>query len=262
MGQFFRCVGAALLVGCASEQGAESITEVEGPDPYVYEEAAPFALVELFTSEGCDSCPDADVNLGRLADAYSDERVLTMEWHVDYWDYLGWEDPYGSERFSDRQTAYAVAMGNDVQYTPQMVVNAEVEFNGASVANSDVQVAAALEVQPRAAVSLWSLQEPTDDAVLIEYDVVDAPQVAELNLVLVQSGLSNTPDAGENRGVELQHTHVVRRWKQLAPERGEVELKLPPDGRRRFAVYAWVQHPTSMRVTGASKLDLDGWFGN
>jgi len=92
----------------------------------------PVAVVELFTSEGCSSCPPADRILSRLtAETQRDHRrIYTLSFHVDYWDRLGWRDPYSSSANSDRQRQYAELMKLQSVYTPQMIVNGRIEFVG------------------------------------------------------------------------------------------------------------------------------------
>src|SRR6476620_3102500 len=111
-----------------------------------------FAVVELFTSEGCSSCPPADAVLARLAADTRDRglAVYPLAFHVDYWDRLGWRDPHSAKAYTDRQYAYAAALGAAGQvYTPQMVVNGTAAFAGSNAREADRQVAAAL-VRPAA----------------------------------------------------------------------------------------------------------------
>jgi len=94
----------------------------------------PFVLIELFTSEGCSSCPSADKNLEKIAAQAkaSGQNIYTLSYHVDYWDYLGWKDPYATKQFSDRQRAYASQFKSSRIYTPQMIVNGKTEFVGSN----------------------------------------------------------------------------------------------------------------------------------
>ena len=96
----------------------------------VHNSAEPFAFIELFTSEGCSSCPSADQNLERIATRAkaNGQNVYTLSYHVDYWNYLGWEDPYSSKTFSDRQREYAQQFESSRIYTPQMVINGPVSY--------------------------------------------------------------------------------------------------------------------------------------
>ncbi|MCA9557144.1 MAG: DUF1223 domain-containing protein, partial [Myxococcales bacterium] len=124
------------------------------PTPPTGDATAPgFAVVELFTSEGCSSCPPADANLARLLKAAGDRPVLGLSWHVDYWDRLGWKDPFSSDAATARQNAYAKAWGTRRLYTPQMVVNGRDEFVGSSEAQADAAVAAALKGPATVALS-------------------------------------------------------------------------------------------------------------
>ena len=111
---------------CSSESGLES---------------AP--LLELYTSEGCSSCPPADRWLSSRVAA--DPSFTALAFHVDYWDRLGWKDPFSSDAATARQNAYAKAWGTRRLYTPQMVVNGREEFVGSSEAQADAAVAAALK---------------------------------------------------------------------------------------------------------------------
>lgn len=97
----------------------------------------PKAVVELFTSQGCNSCPPADEMLGRLA---MDDGVIALAYHVDYWDYLGWKDTLASPDNTARQQEYARALGNRSIYTPQAIVNGRVHMNGAKHAKVDAAV--------------------------------------------------------------------------------------------------------------------------
>ncbi|MFY0600228.1 MAG: DUF1223 domain-containing protein [Cyclobacteriaceae bacterium] len=95
------------------------------------EEQKPFIVVELFTSEGCSSCPSADRLLSKIVDHdYENVEVIGLSFHVDYWDYIGWKDPYAHKKFTQRQRVYAQKLKSHQVYTPQMVVNGKYEFVG------------------------------------------------------------------------------------------------------------------------------------
>ena len=97
------------------------------------ENEKPFVVVELFTSEGCSSCPPADELLSEIVDGrYENTDVIGLSFHVDYWDYIGWKDPYASRDFTNRQRIYAEKLRSHQLYTPQMVVNGKHEFVGSN----------------------------------------------------------------------------------------------------------------------------------
>ena len=126
--------------------------------------APPFALVELFTSEGCSSCPPADRLLGRIAEeaSRSGQNVLPLAFHVDYWDYLGWTDRFARPEFGHRQRWYAAAARADGVFTPQIVVNGVAAFAGSDERRARAAIAEALARTPAASLVVDAiLSEPT-----------------------------------------------------------------------------------------------------
>src|SRR5215467_5915336 len=124
---------------------------------------SPIVVVELFTSEGCSSCPPADALLARLAEgnAASNAHVIALEEHVDYWDELGWKDPFSSHDWTVRQYNYAGVLGNGNPYTPQMVVDGTVEFSGSRAQQAQRSVAeAASQAKTEVMVSPGTASKP------------------------------------------------------------------------------------------------------
>lgn len=173
--------------------------------------AATAALVELYTSEGCDSCPPADRWLSGLpAAGFGPGTVVALALHVDYWDYIGWKDPFAQGRFSARQRELATTGRSRVVYTPQVILAGK-DFRGwrdrarfaasvaainATPARAALELArAATEVRAQAAVPR---PEDRDDAALY--------------VAVYESGLASRVGAGENRGATLRHDFVVREW--------------------------------------------------
>jgi hypothetical protein len=169
-------------------------------------------LVELFTSEGCSSCPPADALLMRLGrtQPVREASVIVLEEHVDYWDRLGWKDPFSSEGATARQEEYGEAFGGQQVYTPQMVVDGHAEFVGNSEGEALRAVRAAGSA-PKPAVHLsWAnggtLAIHIDP--LIDATQRDAPQVI---LAIAENMLHSDVKRGENAGRALEHDGVVRR---------------------------------------------------
>ena len=222
--------------------------------------AAPLALVELFTSEGCSSCPPADRLLAHLAAEARDngDPVFTLSFHVDYWNYLGWADPYSDPAFSARQRAYSQALHEGV-YTPQMIVNGRRAFVGSDAARARRDLADALR-QP-AAVTLAAGVSPVtaEGVLLVSYAAPDLPEGAVVHLAVVERGLSQRITRGENTGRTLGHENVVRVFETLTAPYGKVNLELPEAlNPANASLIAYAQDVKTTAVLGATSVDLGG----
>jgi hypothetical protein len=217
----------------------------------------PFALLELFTSEGCSSCPPADELLSRIAtDARAGgKRVLTLELHVDYWNSLGWKDPFSSAEFSRRQQRYATAFGLNQIYTPQLVVNGTEQFVGSDQHRARAAIDAAL-ARP-AGVSLQFGVTPGGSVVRVDWELAAARPGALLCLALVDSSDVTDVGAGENAGNTLTHTHVVRTFATVPltdQRRGSVSLARPAGALKTPAhVIGFVQDRRTLAILGAAE---------
>jgi len=167
------------------------------------------ALVELYTSEGCSSCPPADRWLSDLA-TRGDQRVVPLAFHVSYWDYIGWKDRFADPRYTDRQRDLAQAQGSTMVYTPQVIV-AGADFRNWSSASSFEKALGVISAIP-AQASLSVTSTPANDAGIDGHASLRAPAggKATLFVALTQDGLSSKVTAGENRGENLRHHAVVR----------------------------------------------------
>ena len=172
-------------------------------------------LVELFTSEGCSSCPPADTLLTRLAAEKTIGRaeIVTLAFHVDYWDRLGWKDRFSSAAFTERQNRYAAAWKSDRVYTPQAVVDGRIEFVGTDVNRAlEALTASAARPHARVAIAPVSAGQPASKRT-VRVDVEPPPGAtftADVLLVVAEDGLSTDVAAGENARKRLQHSGVVR----------------------------------------------------
>jgi hypothetical protein len=225
------------------------------------DDAAPgFAVVELFTSEGCSSCPPADALLAeQVRDAREHGRpVYCLAFQVDYWNRLGWTDPYSDAAFSQRQNDYARAFRSDQVYTPQMVVNGTDAFVGSERARSRKSIDAALKQPAKVQVKLSQGKADTGSLVLT-YEALSAPKGAVMNIAVVERGLVSKVPRGENGGRTLRHENVVRVFQAVRLNesgKGSVELKLPADlVRKNSSAIAYIQEGAGA-VIGASAVDL------
>jgi hypothetical protein len=230
---------------------AQQCTAASGPNA--------IALVELYTSEGCDSCPPADRWLGELAKrGFGADRVVALALHVDYWDHLGWKDPYARAAFAARQRELVKLNGGRVVYTPQVLLNGRDyrRWNDASTFANDLR---AVNTRPaRATIELGLKPGGQATAEVTATATVKDPadqRDAGLLVALYEDGLSTTVTAGENKGVTLRHERVVREWfGPLALDQGRIELRravmLPARSKVSGAV-AFVQHRKTGEVLQA-----------
>jgi hypothetical protein len=173
------------------------------------------ALVELYTSEGCDSCPPADRWLQSLAGrGLAPDLVVPLSLHVDYWDYIGWKDPYAHRRHAERQRKLAQVMRARIVYTPQVLLQGE-DFRRWGTSAFDAAVARINARSARASISL-ALQAGHPDTLTAEVraELRDSAQDADAALYLAsyENKLVSEVAAGENRGRTLAHDYVVLEW--------------------------------------------------
>jgi hypothetical protein len=210
------------------------------------------AVVELFTSEGCSSCPSADAVLGDIVRAH-DPRVFPLAFHVDYWNSLGWPDRFSTSDRTDRQRLYAGAFGTGSVYTPQMIVGGVEQFTGSDASHAAESVAHALRAAPSARLTLTPEATGPRD-VVVHFHTESAPEGAWVNVAVAEKGLVTHVLAGENRGRTLPHENVVRAFgeKKLGGDSdGAVLLSVPADvDRSRAEVIGYVQASAKEGVRG------------
>jgi hypothetical protein len=182
-------------------------------------------LVELFTSEGCDSCPLADQVLMRLARERNigGAEVILMSEHVDYWNHLGWKDPFSSRQFTDRQNEYATALGRDGVYTPQMIVDGRYDVLGGNYA----EVAKTLSRAARSSKGMINVSiRPRGYEMDLHITANPSAEAANIYLALTEDNLFNNVLRGENKGLKLSHAAVVRRLTLLGPAKANTPFAM------------------------------------
>ena len=169
------------------------------------------ALVELYTSEGCSSCPPADRWLSTLSSRPS-SSVVPLALHVDYWDYIGWKDPYARREFSLRQRKFTQLQRMAFVYTPQVMLQGR-DFRGWGSAAFEDAVAR-INAQPAKASLKLAILGADASGVHVEVgaELVQASAAADLYLAAYQNRLESRVNAGENRGRLLTHDYVVLQW--------------------------------------------------
>jgi hypothetical protein len=180
--------------------------------------ADPRAVIELFTSQGCSSCPPADKLLGQLA---TDPSLIAVSLPIDYWDYLGWKDTLADPRNSDRQRAYSHARGDREVYTPQVVVNGSVHALGSD--RDAIQDAIALTRKNAMTLSLPVSMAVTGGHVLVTLPDGAEGHSADVWLCGLTKAITVAVGRGENRGKTITYYNVVRRWLKLGMWTGKGE---------------------------------------
>lgn len=211
------------------------------------------AVVELFTSEGCSSCPPADAAVAKLL-SQKKEAVFVLGFHVDYWNRLGWADPYSQAQFSDRQRAYAKALSLESIYTPQVIVNGTSEFVGSEESKLNKTVDAELAKTASADLVIQAAQK--DNAIAVTYETSQSGVV--VNVAVVQAKAVTEVKHGENGGRTLHHVAVVRAFRSVdANGKGSLTLDLPQGlAGQELQVIAYTQQKETGAITAAQQKNL------
>jgi hypothetical protein len=218
-------------------------------------------LVELFTSEGCSSCPPADLLLSHLQQSQPipGVEVITLSEHVDYWNQLGWTDPFSSAGLTERQRQYASVLRGDGVYTPQMVVDGKTGFVGSDSQKALRAIAEAAKA-PRTGIELRCGANPGTLAVRID----NGPEAdADVTLAIAENGLQSNVTRGENRGRLMAHAGVARsitligRGKKRQPFSAEPKLAIDRGWRREnLSAVVFLQDRASHRILGSGRIAL------
>jgi hypothetical protein len=217
-------------------------------------------IVELFTSEGCSSCPPADKLLGQLRQDATPKgvEVIPLGFHVDYWNYLGWQDRFSSHAYSQRQEKYAARLALDGPYTPQMVVNGSEQFVGSDSGRARSAIARAAAAAAQASVEIT----PSAPDKLLARVKAPAGASGEVWLAITEDNLSNKISAGENDGRVLRHSAVVRDFRLLGQLsngifQSEVPLNIQKDWKSAdLRAVVFVQEPREGKISGAATARL------
>ena len=237
--------------------------------PAADEEGLTPVVVELFTSQGCSSCPPADELLRSLErnQPVAGALIIPLSEHVDYWNRLGWRDPFSSTLFSDRQADYVNALGAEHVYTPMMVVDGQTVFVGSRRVTAREAVVSALEA-PKAELSLDVMMEPDGQTLRVTAVASQLPPVTappDVWLAITEGQLSTDVTHGENAFRTLTHTGVVRSLEWVgalpSPPRDaydvQASVKLRSTWRREnLRVVMFLQDHSSLRIVGAAQLPI------
>ena len=257
------------VLACSGLLWGSTWGQSDGPVPNVPRTPV---LVELFTSEGCSSCPLADQLLMRLDEQQSvaEALVIPLSEHVEYWNGLGWRDPFSAPVFTQRQQEYANEMTDGLLYTPQMVVDGQTELIG-SQRDVAQQAIARAAVAPKAAMALDLAGSGERNSVSVKVTISDVARLgargaADLWLAVTEEGLATDVRRGENANRRLPHVAVVRRLEKIetlpvpAPDRftATARVALDPDWHEgSLRLVAFLQERTSRHVLGVTQIRLE-----
>ncbi len=215
-----------------------------------------FAVVELFTSEGCSSCPPADELISRIQRESSGKPVYILAFHVDYWNRLGWKDQFSSAAFSQRQNKYAEWMKSSSVYTPQAVVNGNKEFVGADESTLRKAVGDGLNKAVSSEVSLKNVKI-SRNRIVLEYRTGGVTAGTSLLLAVIQKAGVSKVLRGENGGRTLSHVQIVRNLQtiELGQElNGSASLDIPIGiNSDNLEVIAFIQRNNNGEIIAATK---------
>lgn len=261
-------VGLALI----ASTGPLALSRHRGPesDDTSTSIASP-VVVELFTSEGCSSCPPADALLAKLAEAGSvgNAQVIALEEHVDYWNDLGWTDPFSSPDWTARQYAYAGVLGNGNPYTPQMVVDGGVEFTGSHAPKAQESIArAAGRTKTTVTLTQGTASKPGVESFSVQVGKLPPSTkggTAEVWLAITETGLHSAVTRGENAGHELRHAAIVRSMSKIGEAKAETDtafsgstnISLRKEWKREsLKAVVFLQEKKSLRILGAGEIPI------
>ena len=212
-------------------------------------------VLELFTSQGCSSCPPAD----RLLASYANrEDIAALSFHVDYWNKLGWKDIFSNHEFTQRQENYASTSGSNV-YTPQIIINGEKEMVGSE---EDKIAATIKQFQKQEPVSQIVIGEikTGNEKISVTYSVKGKLNNSVVNIALVQNKITTSIKAGENKGVTLINYNVVRNFKtisSIAAVKNETTIDMVSGiDKKDLSIILYLQDVSSNKIYAAAKSSL------
>ena len=213
-----------------------------------------FAVVELFTSEGCSSCPAADEAVIEISKEYK-TNVFIMGFHVDYWNYLGWKDAFSNPNYSERQKQYASVFSLNSIYTPQIVVNGSSQFVGSDKEKLKNTIDRELNANFHSNIMLTT-KEIAHNKIAVEIKSGNV-QNSFIQLALIQLQAESKVLKGENEGRHLRHINLVRDFKTM--ENMGTEILTVPEGlaKKDFKIIVFVQNKTNLQIEDAIEVAIE-----
>jgi len=213
-----------------------------------------FAVLELFTSEGCSSCPPADQLMGELEKKYKDQPVYILSYHIDYWNNLGWKDKFSNTENSKRQQQYAQILHSQV-YTPQLIINGKNEFVGSDQNAVENAIQTALLSSGNAKIDLTA--KVSEKEINVNFKTTESNSQNKLLITLVEKKSSSNVQRGENEGRHLVHWQIVHQQQQIVLKNsaeGTTSFKLPENfNPNDWEIIGIIQNVKTGKILGSCK---------
>jgi hypothetical protein len=218
-----------------------------------------FALMEMFTSEGCSSCPPAYDVADDIIESRKHKNVYLLDFHVDYFNNMGWIDPFSRKAFTERQKMYGRIFPEAGLYTPQVIINGNEEMLGSDAGKVSFAVNSALKNTQNSFIYISDIKNTGKDSFLVKFNTKNLPERADVNIVLVQKEVVSKVIRGENAGKILTHHNIVRWMKSLSSN--ETSAMIEPSqiagaSLSEFSIIVFVQDPSTLKILAADKKDL------
>ncbi|SFD97931.1 Protein of unknown function [Chitinophaga sp. CF118] len=242
----------AIVVGFQNIKKQNTIKNLQKND-----ERKGFAVVELFTSEGCWSCPPADELIEKLQKGNNNKQLYIMAFHVDYWDHQGWKDRFSKPEFTLRQQQYASWLNLNTIYTPQIVVNGTTELIGSD--ESAVLSSISSELKKTSSDTFVLHAEVKSKNIQVTYSDVRSHKEYQIIIALVQKSALSKVKAGENAGKNLSHVQIVRElYQQELVSENNISIDLPNDfNKEDWELIGFVQNKSNGKITQATRFEFD-----
>jgi len=267
-----KCALAGIVIVTLSLYSWGSIFNAEtGPQASIPAPIRSAVVVELFTSEGCSTCPPADALLARLEDEQfiDGAEIIALEEHVDYWNQQGWTDPFSSLEWTLRQQEYAAAFKGDGVYTPQMIVDGRSQFIGSRIREATAGIGEAARRPKTTVVIAPSKSDKNSDEQFMvtvgKLEEAPAGDSVEVWMAITERGLHSAVSRGENAGKELHHAAVLHSMRRIGTAdrsksssfSGKASMKVKPAWKREnLRVVVFAQEKKSRRILGAASLRI------
>ncbi len=218
----------------------------------------PVVVLELFTSQGCSSCPPADELLDTIQKETEDITVIGLSYHVDYWNYIGWKDPFSKKSFSEKQRQYSQKFNNSSMYTPQIVVNGSAHFVGSNVMEMHRKLRKYSKMDAENKVEITAL-EKRQGVIGFDYGILGDIDNKMLRTVLVIEERHTKIPRGENRNRTLKNSNIVvsESYTELKTSEGKVLIEIPDlvNNSDQLKLICVIQN-TDLKIVGSSQLKL------